>query len=256
MNPNGDVYYGMVANAYDWYLGDPEGDEVEFFASLVGDGSGPGLELGCGTGRVLVELAARGLEVDGVDSSQDMLDICRTKAHERGVEVGLFEQYAQRLRLPRRYASVYCPSSTFRLFVDPADADSALQGMYEHLCPGGRIALALSVPQSDDRCDEWRIRCEVERNDVGVTLRLWERVSIDPETQTQTNELRNHGVADGEIIAGEEHVTLLRWWTPDQFTALLLGAGFERVVTLDGFGDQPATSASPAYVAVARTPRP
>lgn len=250
---NGDVYYGMVADAYDWYLGDPPDVEVAFFTSFVADEGAPGLELACGTGRILIELAARGLDVDGVDSSGDMLVTCRRKAAERGVRVGLFEQYAQEMTLDRRYGSVYCPGSSFMLFVDPPDTTAVLSRVFRHLLPGGRAALTMSVPQPGDG-GGWRIRREVKRPDTGTTLRLWERVSLDLEQQIQTNELRNEVVAGGEVVTAEQHSTRLKWWTPAQFTDLLVESGFEDVAITDGFTDTPAGPHSAEYVAVARTP--
>lgn len=100
----------------------------------------------------------------------------------------------------------------------------------------------------------WRIRREVERPDTGTTLRLWERVSLDLERQIQTNELRNEVIASGEVVTAEQHLTRLKWWTPAQFTDLLVESGFEDVAITDGFADTPAGPHSGEYVAVARTP--
>src|SRR5262249_6283602 len=67
----------------------------------------PALELGCGTGDPILALRQQGLEVDGVDSSADMLTICRARADAQGVTVNLYEQAMERLDLPRRYRSIY-----------------------------------------------------------------------------------------------------------------------------------------------------
>jgi SAM-dependent methyltransferase len=248
---NGDVYYGIVADAYDWYLGDPDSAEVDFFAALVADGRGPGLELGCGTGRVLLELASRGLKVEGVDSSGDMLAICREKAAQRGVTVRLFQQYAEDLRLATRYGSVYCPGSTFMVFVDPVTAGAVLARVREHLRPGGRVALTAHVPQPAEATMDWRVRREVERSSDGAVLRLWERISLDSVTQIQTNELCNELVVGGEVTE-ERHTTRLRWWTPEQFDGLLVDAGFDDVVITDGWSGYPTGPNTHDYVAVAR----
>jgi SAM-dependent methyltransferase len=256
MDPNGDVYYGMVADAYDWYLGEADGAEVDFFASLVAAGRGPGLELGCGTGRVLLELADRGLEVDGVDSSGDMLAICRAKANQRGINVGLFQQYAQDMRLAGRYGSVYCPGSTFMLFIDPIEAGAVLARIGEHLRPEGRVALTAHVPQPEEATTSWRLRREVERPSDRAVLCLRERTTLDSVTQIQTNELRNEVVVDGEVVAEEHHTTRLRWWTPEQFDGLLVDAGFSNVTITDGWNGHPTEPGTQDYVAVASVPGP
>src|SRR4051812_8963483 len=73
-----DATYGeAIADVYDDMHGIPPGDAVEMIASLAAGGRV--LELGIGTGRVALPLAARGLEVCGIDVSDAMLEIIRTK---------------------------------------------------------------------------------------------------------------------------------------------------------------------------------
>ena len=244
----------MVAEAYDWYLGEPDSEEVDFFASVVAAAPGPGLELACGTGRVLLELAGRGLDVDGVDSSGDMLAICREKANQRGVNVGLFEQYAQTMRLQGTYGSVFCPGSSFMVFADPNDARSVLARIGEHLRPEGRIALTAHVPRTSELTTTWRVRREVARPSDQAVLRLWERVSLDSVRQIQTNELRNEFVVDGVVEAEEHHITRLRWWTPEQFEELLTSAGYDKVAITHGWSGDAAGPDVHEYVAVAQLP--
>jgi SAM-dependent methyltransferase len=59
--------------------------DVPFYASLVPSPDATILELGCGTGRVLLPLAQHGGYVHGVDASETMLAICRTKVRQAGI---------------------------------------------------------------------------------------------------------------------------------------------------------------------------
>ncbi|MGE5602523.1 MAG: class I SAM-dependent methyltransferase, partial [Nitrososphaerales archaeon] len=61
-------------------------DDLPMLHALAQRAHGPLLELGCGTGRALVPLAQAGFEIDGVDSSPEMLRIARAKVEAAGVE--------------------------------------------------------------------------------------------------------------------------------------------------------------------------
>ena len=76
-----DEYEGVLARNYDALYGvmrDPSGDAAFYRALARGDG-GPVLELGCGTGRVLLPIAALGIPCVGVDASPAMLAVLRAK---------------------------------------------------------------------------------------------------------------------------------------------------------------------------------
>ena len=98
-------YTGLVAELYAPLRSvtpDPEP-----YARFIARWGEPALELGCGDGDPLLELRARGLDVDGLDSSPDMLARCRRAAATRGVDVVLQQQSMQTMELGRRYRSIY-----------------------------------------------------------------------------------------------------------------------------------------------------
>ena len=82
-------YRGLCASTYDLLVPPDAVGNVAFFRELIRDAGEPALEIGCGTGRLLLQYAAAGLDVEGVDLSEEMLGICRTKAAALGVDVGL-----------------------------------------------------------------------------------------------------------------------------------------------------------------------
>ena len=64
------------ARFYDAYFTGLEG-EVDFYIDEALDADGPVLELGCGTGRVLLPIARAGVEITGLDVSADLLGVLR-----------------------------------------------------------------------------------------------------------------------------------------------------------------------------------
>ena len=125
MSDPADFYTGLVAELYAplrSFTSDPSE-----YAAFVRSSGEPALELGCGDGDPLLDLVALGLDVDGVDSSADMLDRLRASADARGLSVMVHQQRMEDLDLPRRYRSIYLAGATFTLLPDdePPSARSA-----------------------------------------------------------------------------------------------------------------------------------
>ena len=80
--------YDTIAELYDpWSASVVE--DVAFYLEEARRSGGPVVELGVGTGRIAVPIAADGIEVIGVDSSRGMLDVCARRAALAGVELDL-----------------------------------------------------------------------------------------------------------------------------------------------------------------------
>jgi hypothetical protein len=137
-------YTGLVAQMYALLrstLPDPE--PCARFIEAAGE---PALELGCGDGDPLLALRARGIDLEGLDSSRDMLTRCRARAIDIGLDVVLHESAMETMQLPRSYRSIYLAGPTFNLLPDDAHAARALERAYAHLVPGGVLRVPLFVP--------------------------------------------------------------------------------------------------------------
>ena len=96
-------YRGLLASTWDLFLGHTSHwEDTLFFRELIGRHGQPVLEVGCGTGRLLLDYLANGIAIDGVDISPEMLAICRDKAQQRSLQPALFQQSMEWLDLPRR----------------------------------------------------------------------------------------------------------------------------------------------------------
>src|SRR5438270_6436141 len=119
-------YRGFLASAWDLLRGDTsEWSDRPFYRNIILQSGQPALDIGCGTGRLLLDYLAEGIDIDGVDNSPEMLAICREKAQWLGLHPRVFEQAMERLELPRTYRVILVPSSSFQLLIDLRDAQEA-----------------------------------------------------------------------------------------------------------------------------------
>jgi SAM-dependent methyltransferase len=222
--PVNQPYAGLVAQTYDVWM-PPSGDDpdVEVYRRSIEHGAGPALELGCGNGRLLVGYARAGFDVEGVDSSADMLAICAAHGREAGLDLMLHQADWLALDLGRTYATIYNPAGSFALIAGDEDARTALAAWRRHLRPGGRLLIAMSVPTADlDAQYEWRVRRSGTRPSDGVTFMVHEAVRIDAAAQTE-HVLNRHELwsAGGELITTYIRRHRLRWWTREQLEGML-----------------------------------
>jgi SAM-dependent methyltransferase len=230
--PVNEPYDDLVAQAYDcWLPPDGEYSDAAHYRSAIELGKGPALELGCGNGRLLLRYVEAGLDVEGMDSSADMLAICERHAAEMGITVTLHQADWTTFDFPKRYATIYNPAGSFSLISDDEEARRALTTWMHHLAPGGRLVVAMGVPRADfDANWEWHVRRSATRDSDGVTFMVHEALRCDVDAQL-THTLHRHEQWDrnGRLITTFMRRHRLRWWTGEQMELLLAEAGAAQV---------------------------
>jgi SAM-dependent methyltransferase len=245
-------YRGLIAQAWDLLRGDySTWPDRLFYRAIIERQDGPALDVGCGTGRLILDYLAAGLDVDGVDNSPDMLALCRAKAAGLGIDVErrLYLQEMDRLDLPRRYATIFVPSLSFQLVLEPAAAEATMARFHDHLAPGGVLVLSLKSRLWENRptppqmqWSAWFKQAERER-DGGTTVRRFIREMYDHDQQLQHEENRYEVLRDGEVIEEEFHsrCPCVRWYAQEQAIGLFQRAGFTDVRMTAQESDRPAT---------------
>ena len=106
--------------------------------------AGRALELGIGTGRVALPLAARGVEVAGIDLSPYMLEQLRTKPGSARIEA--VEGDFATARLPGPFSLVYLVFNTITNLTTQDEQVACFENAARHLAPGGRFVVEVFVP--------------------------------------------------------------------------------------------------------------
>lgn len=226
-------YTGLVAQLYGALKS--TSSDPEPYARFIGLSGEPALELGCGEGEPLLDLRARGFDVEGLDSSSDMLERCRQFAADRDIDVVLHLAAIEEMDLGRQYATIYLAGATFNLLPTDEVAAAALERIHAHLRPGGSALVPLFVPAPTpaDRLGQRREHITDAGIVMGVTVVGEER---DDDARRQTAVLR-YEMTEGEFVAVEERPWLLHWHTQEGFRALARAAGLTVNAVLAPNGD-------------------
>jgi SAM-dependent methyltransferase len=119
------------------------------------------LEPGCGSGRLVAAMAARGYELTGLDLSEAMLNYLRRRLRRRGLSATLVCGDMTRMEFAEPFDAAFCTFNTFRHLTREVDAVSHLRSVGQHLSPGGLYVLGFHLipPDADPECVErWSAR--------------------------------------------------------------------------------------------------
>jgi SAM-dependent methyltransferase len=125
----------------------PGGDAaVAFYRAEADRAGGPVLELGSGTGRKLLPIAADGHPCTGLELAPAMLERARRAALDRGLSVEWVAGDMRSFDLGRTFNLVLCTGNSLLHLLDSADLVSCLRSVRRHLAPGGRFVFDVFNP--------------------------------------------------------------------------------------------------------------
>ncbi|MBO3100437.1 class I SAM-dependent methyltransferase [Cellulomonas fengjieae] len=222
MTDPANFYTGLVVQAYS-ALKAQTFDPAPYAAFVRSHGQ-PGLEVGCGAGQPLLELVSKGLDVDGVDSSPDMIEQARTAARQQGLDVRLHVARMEQMDLGRQYRSIYLAGPTFQLLPDDEVALRALEAFRRHLAPGGTLMVPLWVAGPTPAEQLGAAREAVD--DSGAVLRYTPVSEVyDPATRTRRTAVTYERVPTTGPRERVDRDWVIHWQTLRTITELASQAG-------------------------------
>lgn len=146
--------YSALAPFYDIFNGDIDyaawADFVEEnFRRYAARPVSSVLDLGCGTGSMLLELARRGYDMTGVDGSAEMLDVARERAEREGLDKGLLLlcQDLSEFELYGTVDAIVCCLDTVNHITEKADLDRCFHWVHNYLEPNGIFLFDVNSPR-------------------------------------------------------------------------------------------------------------
>jgi SAM-dependent methyltransferase len=242
-----ELWIGLEAENWAYFVQHHSFHDYDFFHQLLAHNPGPALDVGCGTGRLLVPLLKAGFVVDGVDISPDLLAVCRKNAEQAGLQPRLFQQAMQELALPHTYQSILVPCQAFYLVVDRAEAIETLNRFYHHLEPGGVLAFTLPSPFEKDGPDwnhgsfpaGWVTVSRFDRADGSQIEEANLIEQFDRVEQIATGKVRFRILEAGEVVQEEIYPWNGRHYFRNEVLAMLESARFTDIRVYGDFTTEP-----------------
>jgi SAM-dependent methyltransferase len=246
-DPNAHYAGGIAVATYELFMGAGllAGD-IDFYLDCAQRFGGPILELGAGTGRILLPLAEAGHEVVGLDLSRAMLHRAEAKLRERpevADRVRLLESDMTDFELGQGFALAIIAARSFQHVTTPAGQRAALHCVRRHLVPGGHLVLDLFDPNFTllfGAGTPLSPREALDRSSGHMVRRTVEARKTDPLRQTVEETLRFEEFdARGTLVAEERTSWILRWSMRQEIAYLLELCRFEVVGEFSDFKGSP-----------------
>ena len=241
-----DLYTGLAAQHWSTISEtDPRWDQA-FYKRIIEQNGGRALELGCGAGRLLLAYLQDGLDVVGVDISDEMLTVCRQAAEAADLRPTLYEQPMQQLEVPYRFRTIYIPCGSFVCVMGRATALETLQRCRAHLEPGGTLAFNIYLTDFDYSGQTepppfpwpWKLRAEKQLPEGRRLLVYRRQTGVDPVEQILQEE-RRYELYEGDRLLHEEvHSGQEHWYFRNELLWMLQLAGFSDVVVKGDYTDE------------------
>ena len=238
---SGTWHYGLIAR---WWaeVNRPEEAELAYLRAAIARFGEPALDLGCGTGRLLMPLLAEGVDIDGTDISADMLAYARDAGEAAGIDMTgrLAAQPFDGLDRPHRYATIFSIGS-FAIGGSPERDSAALARIHDHLLPGGAVLLSYEVATEADHArmadpartypSPWPEAGTRATLSDGDELELLSRAAgYEADLRCQTLEIRARLWRGDRLVQEEEGSLLCTYYLPARLCEMLEEAGFVEVV--------------------------
>lgn len=222
-------YGALCTEVYDLSkpLGYSTGD-VEYYRERLSTLQGKALEVGCGSGRVLIPLLQAGIQIDGLDNSPAMLDSCRSRCKQLQLNPTLIEDEMHSFALSQQYVAIIIPGGSFQLIEGREQALAALKNFHAHLETGGRLIIDLFIPTDYDENVVSTRAWETPKHEVLVLEE--KRIEVNILQQKMVSLLKYEKWKDGALVQTELQRFPLSWYGHYEFQLLLEAAGYGEII--------------------------
>jgi len=265
---DGNYQKKFIAEIYDYHSSEfydyhAKRGDVQFYVGFATESGGPALEIGCGTGRLLIPTAKAGVHVTGLDNSEEMLKICRRKLDNESSEVrgrvNLVHADMRDFKLGSKFSLVTIPFGPFNYLVSAEEQINCLRCIQPHLSDTGVLVMDLRYP---DLRELWKSEDGAEIVSVKTPFHM-------PDGRSVTWGIRETSVDyDCQVIHAEMYYNILypdgrkeqivypspgRYFFRYEVEHLLARTGFKTESVYAGFDKEPFGSRYPSeLVFVAR----
>jgi len=254
--------YQVTAKYYDGaYAAKEDLVDLPFYLELAERSRGPILEIACGTGRVLLPIARKGIEIHGVDNSLPMLRILKNSLageHDNvRQKVTLHEGDMRDFRLGAKFPLVIIPFRPMQHMYTVQDQVSALTAAAAHLSDAGILAFDVFYPKFE--MINTKIGEEVQEMEwistsdrATIVRRYFKKASVDKINQIFSFTFIYRTFQAGELILEETEDFRLSYFTCPHLRALFLLAELDPVAEYGSFAKAPLDNSAQQMIFLLR----
>jgi SAM-dependent methyltransferase len=225
-------------------------EDGPFYLSLAQQVSGSALELGCGTGRVTIPLAQKGIDITGLDIVPEMLARAQEKAGDLPIQ--WIEADIRDFHLGKRFELIYTTGSVFQHLVERRDQEMMLACVREHLLTDGLFVVDLFFPSRGSMEDSEEQDWYTYEDEEGRTVRVTGTDKYDPIGQIKhETAYRRWQDEEGREIVQRARLAL-RLIFPQEMEALLHYNGFSIIHRYGGWDRSSLTAESQLMIYVCK----
>lgn len=250
-------FYDSTAHIYDLHYGAEESHaNKSFYGELAREHGGPILEPACGTGKLAIWLATQGYEIVGLDISNRMLEVARTKAQKLPEEatnrISFFQADFSDFSLDKQFRLILIPNNSFVLAESETIQLNALQCFYAHLQNNGTLVIDLRFLTGDNKSagtpffDDLMVDTERNRTYTHTITR-----KFDPKANLIHFVHVIHEYDSENNVKGWVSENTMRCLTADGFREMLRQSGFQISAEYGGVDKSPFSKGRGRMVVIA-----
>jgi SAM-dependent methyltransferase len=242
----------------DYTFGMPSRGDIEFYKKYAMQAQSPVLELGCGTGRILIPIAQEGIESFGLDMSREMLGVCETKARNLALKnVHLKCSSMDEFDYSERFSLIYIPFRSFQHLLTTEEQIRCLSLVHKHLKDDGLFIMDVFAPNISKlakyvQTQDWEkeFSRKNERTENAITRYYQARADLASQILQVTMKWEERE-ADGSVVARKMGEFTLRYIFRNELEHLLVRCGFEPKI-YGHFDERPYDYVSGEIVAICK----
>lgn len=241
-NMEHDTYTGIFAEFYDKLFGD-EISDLEFYKHFVGKDSA--LEIGSGTGRLLIPMLQEDMKIDAIEPNSDMTKFCIKKAKTLNLEPMIHQQNLQNLSINKKYKTIFMPLYAFQHILNENEALIALQKTYEHLQDDGQVLISVFIPEPYDVIEWTQTGHAIDKNQE---ILLYEKTKFDHINHIEHKELKFEVLKNNELQKTYYSSIEFKIYALEELKNLLNKAGFKKIHFLGDYLLETPAQDSSVYI--------
>jgi SAM-dependent methyltransferase len=210
------------AQRYDLVMGGyASGDQLDFYHNQVARYGEPVLELACGSGRFTIPLANEGINITGVDISEDMLNLAKLKASKARGNIRFIQGDMQSFDLGEKFKFIFIPAQSLSHLHRREEIENCFSCVRRHLADEGRFLIELFNSSVSMLARGTGRRYPVgQYNDPKGDSQVFVTEEVNYDSASQVNHIqwffRNEGGNDEVMLSFE-----MRQFFPQEIDALL-----------------------------------